>query len=188
MFSKKFFFVIAVIALMSGMAFAQGSGKISGTVKDSNGAVVTGATVTALNIASSQRITVTTNGSGKYEFTGLRGGTYRVVATSNGFNESAETIVIEDSGSVTQDFAIAPGGIRDVVTVTAGKGSDRVAAEIPQTVSVTTADQIEQRVPRSTFEAMERAPNLGSIETNPARERPRLGGLSSTRLLVVVED
>lgn len=187
MFSKKFFFVIAIIALMSAMAFAQGTAKISGVVKDSNDAVITGATVTALNIASSQRTTATTDANGKYEFTGLRGGTYRIVATSRGFNESAETIVIEDGGSMSQDFAIAPGGIRDVVTVTAGKGSDRVAAEIPQTVSVTTADQIEQRVPRSTFEAMERAPNLGSIETNPARERPRLRGLSSNRLLVVVD-
>jgi outer membrane receptor protein involved in Fe transport len=54
-------------------------------------------------------------------------------------------------------------------------------------VTVTSSEQIEQRVPRSTFEVMERAPNLGSIETNPARERPRLRGLSSTRLLIVVD-
>ncbi|MBX7170444.1 MAG: TonB-dependent receptor [Pyrinomonadaceae bacterium] len=187
MLSKNFFLAIAILIVAGFSALGQGGGKIKGTVKDSNGAVVTGATVTALNIASSQRKTVTTDGSGNYQFTGLRGGTYRVIATSNGFNESAETIVLEDGGSVSQDFSIAPGGIKDVVTVTAGKGSDRVASEIPQTVTVTSSEQIEQRVPRSTFEAMERAPNLGAIETNPARERPRLRGLSSTRLLVVVD-
>ncbi len=187
MLSKRIFLVIAILAMTGLSAFAQGSAKISGTVKDSNDAAVIGATVTALNIASSQKITTTTDSSGKYEFTGLRGGTYRITATSQGFAESAETLAFEDGATTSQDFTISPGGIKDVVTVTAGKGSDRLAVETPQTVTVTSADQIEQRVPRSTFEVMERAPNMGSIETNPARERPRLRGLSSNRLLVVVD-
>lgn len=187
MLGKRIFLVVAVFALTGLNVFAQSTGKISGTVKDQNSAVVLGATVTALNIASSQRTTTSSDATGKYEFTNLRAGTYRVTASSGGFGESAETIVLEDSGSVTQDFTLSPGGIRDVVTVTAGKGSDRVAAEIPQTVTVTSTEQIEQRLPRSTFEIMERAPNMGAIETNPARERPRLRGLSSNRLLVVVD-
>ena len=184
---RKVFLGCVTLALLCVSAFAQSTGKISGTVKDSNDAVVVGATVTALNIASSQRVTVTTDGAGKYEFAKLRGGTYRVTATASGFGEIAETIGLDDGANVSQDFSIAPGGIRDVVTVTAGKGSDRLAIETPQIVTVTSSDQIEQRVPRSTFEAFERAPNLGSIETNPARERPRLRGLSSTRLLVVID-
>jgi outer membrane receptor protein involved in Fe transport len=187
MSSKKLFYVVIVSLLSCLFVYAQGNAKISGVVKDSNDAAVSGATVTALNIGSSQRITVTTDASGKYNFTNLRGGTYRITATANGFGESAENVSIDDGSSATQDFSISPGAIKDVVTVTAGKGSDRLAVEIPQTVTVTSADQIEQRVPRSTFEAMERAPNLGSIETSPARERPRLRGLSSTRLLVVID-
>ncbi len=184
---RKVFLGCVILALLCVSAFAQSAAKISGTVKDSNDAVVVGATVTALNIASSQRVTVTTDAAGKYEFANLRGGTYRVTATANGFGEVAETIGLDNGATVSQDFSIAPGAIRDVVTVTAGKGSERLAIETPQTVSVTSADQIEQRVPRSTFEAIERAPNLSSLETNPARERPRLRGLASTRLLVLVD-
>jgi outer membrane receptor protein involved in Fe transport len=187
MIIRKLFLVIGTIAAMCIGGFSQNSGSISGVIKDSNDAVVIGATVTALNIASSQRITATTDSAGKYMFSNLRGGTYRITATAKGFGESAETVVLDDGASASQDFSISPGALRDVVTVTAGKGSDRLAAEIPQTVTVTSADQIEQRVPRSTFEVMERAPNLGSIETNPARERPRLRGLSSNRLLVVID-
>ncbi len=187
MIIRKLFLVIAVIAVVSISGFSQNSGSISGFIRDSNGSIVVGASVTALSLASSQRITATTNSEGRYLFSNLREGTYRINATAKGFGESAETIVLEDGASATQDFSISPGAIRDVVTVTAGKGSDRLAAEIPQTVTVTSADQIEQRVPRSTFEVMERAPNLGSVETNPARERPRLRGLSSNRLLVVID-
>jgi outer membrane receptor protein involved in Fe transport len=167
--------------------FAQSSGKISGTIKDQNNAAILGASVTALNIASSQKLTVTTDASGKYEFTGLRDGSYRITASANGFADSAETIVLSGGAVESKDFELSLGGIKDVVSVTAGKGSDRLAAEIPQVITVASAEQIEQRVPRSTFEVMERAPNIGSIETNPARERPRLRGLSSNRLLVVID-
>ena len=185
--SKRIFLVFAVSILCFISVLAQGSAKISGTVKDQNGAVVAGASVTLLNIGSSQKLVATADSFGKYEFSGLRGGSYRVTATGDGFGESAETVTLSDGASVSQDFSILPGAIRDVVTVTAGKGSERLAVETPQTVTVTTADQIEQRLPRSTFEIMERAPNIGSIETNPARERPRLRGLSSNRLLIVID-
>lgn len=187
MFSRKCFLFVSFLLMFSALSFGQGSSKLSGTVKDSNDSFVLGATVTALNIGSSQRTTVSTDSSGKYEFSNLRAGRYRVSATASGFGESAESVVIADGASTTQDFSISPGGIKDIVTVTAGKGADRLAVETPQTVSVTSAEQIEQRLPKSTFEAMERAPNLGSIETNPARERPKLRGLSSNRLLVVID-
>ena len=186
-FSNNILLVGLMIIFSTSALLAQSSGKISGTIKDQNNATILGANVTALNIASSQKITVTTDASGKYEFTGLRDGSYRVTASANGFADSAETIILSGGGSETKDFGLSLGGIKDVVTVTAGKGSDRLAAEIPQIITVASAEQIEQRVPRSTFEVMERAPNIGSIETNPARERPRLRGLSSNRLLVVID-
>jgi outer membrane receptor protein involved in Fe transport len=184
---KRLFVISLFLVCVCASALAQGAAKISGTVKDSAGALVPGATVTALNIASSQRFTATTDSSGKYEIANLPSGNYRVIATAQGFGESAENVGVDGGASVTQDFSIAPGAIRDVVTVTAGKGTERLAIETPQTVSVTSADQIEQRVPRSTFEAIERAPNLTALETNPARERPRLRGLASTRLLVLID-
>ena len=183
-FSTNILLVGLMIIFSTTALFAQSGGKISGTIKDQNNATILGASVTALNIASSQKITVTTDASGKYVFTGLRDGTYRITANANGFADSAETIVLSDGATETKDFQLSLGGIKDVVSVTAGKGSDRLAAEIPQIITVASAEQIEQRVPRSTFEVMERAPNIGSIETNPARERPRLRGLSSNRLLV----
>ncbi len=183
----KSFLMVAAILFFSTAALAQDTATISGTVTDSNGAAVVGATVRLLDNASSRELTVTTDAAGRYSFTDLRPGSYRVSASSQGFAVGAETVVIEQGGTLSQNFSLLPGAIRDVVTVTAGKGSDRLAVETPQTVTVASADQIEQRLPRSTFETMERAPNLTVVETNPARERPRLRGLASTRLLVVID-
>jgi outer membrane receptor protein involved in Fe transport len=184
---KILFFICFVAVLSVSPVIAQNAAGISGTVTDSNGSAIGGATVKAIDNASNRETTAVTNENGKFTMTDLRPGTYRISANSQGFAQSAETIVIEQGVTATQNFSLSPGSIRDVVTVTAGKGSDRLAVETPQTVTVTTADQIEQRLPRSTFETLERAPNLTVVETNPARERPRLRGLASTRLLVVID-
>lgn len=186
-YSKSFLCILIGLFLSVSAVNAQDSAKVSGTVKDQNGATISGATVTLLNIASSQKLTAVTDSSGNYEFSGLRSGSYRIIATGSGFGEQAENISLGGSDTVSQDFSLAPGAIRDVVTVTAGKGSERLAVETPQTVTVTTAEQIEQRLPRSTFEAIERAPNVIVRETNPARERPRLRGLDSSRVLIVID-
>lgn len=186
-FRRLLYVVALAITAMVGAAAAQSTGSISGSVKDSNGATISGATVVALNVSNSQRVTVVSDAKGSYKFLNLGAGTYRVIANSQGFAESAQTVSLDSNGQVTQDFSLSLGSLREVVTVTAGKGGDRLASETPQTVTVSTAEQIEQRVPRSTFEAMERAPNLASIESNPARERPRLRGLSSNRVLIVVD-
>ena len=184
---KKLFLVGAMMILSLSSVFAQDTSTVSGTVTDTNGAAIVGATVRALNIASSRETNVETDGAGKYQFADLRPGSYRISAIRQGFATNAETVLLEEGASRTQDFSLSPGVIEDVVTVTAGKGSERVAIEVPQTVTVATSLDIERQRPRSTFEAIERAPNITVRETNPARERPRLRGLDSSRVLIVID-
>lgn len=178
--------IIFLILLGASPLLAQTGVTVSGTIKDQNEAVVQGATVRLLNLGNSQETTATTDSTGKYEFMNVLSGSYRLSASMNGFAESAESLTIINDG-ITRDFALSPGSITDVVTVTAGKGDARIASEVPQTVTVTTEQQLEERRPRSTFEAIERTPNIIVRETNPARERPRLRGLDSSRVLIVID-
>lgn len=186
MISKQFIAVVFVALVSVSAAFAQNGISISGTIKDQNDAVVQGATVRLLNLGNSRELTALSDSNGRYEFANVGYGSYRLVATMDGFADSAESITVT-SESITKDFALATGSIRDVVTVTAGKGEARIASEVPQTVTVVTSEQLEQQRPRSTFEAIERAPNIIVRETNPARERPRLRGLDSSRVLIVID-
>jgi outer membrane receptor protein involved in Fe transport len=188
MLSRKFLLACVLLAWSSvGTAFAQNANTISGTVTDSSGAVVVGATVRALDLATNREVTVQTDGGGKFSIPNLRAGTYRVSATGQGFTTDARNILVEDGAAATADFSLAPGAIEDTVTVTAGKGSAIVASEVPQTVTVISEEDLERQRPRSTFEAIERAPNIIVRETNPARERPRLRGLDSSRVLIVID-
>jgi outer membrane receptor protein involved in Fe transport len=94
---------------------------------------------------------------------------------------------VETSVTLTANFLLVPGDIETTVTITAGKGSARLAVETPQPITVTDSLEIEGRRPSSTMQAIERAPNLTMIGSNPAATRPRLRGLASNRVLVIVD-
>jgi outer membrane receptor protein involved in Fe transport len=162
-------------------------GSITGVVKDQSGAVVAGGAIKALNLASGREITATASEDGRYELKDLAPGIYRLSVVREGFAAAALTVTVEEGNELKQDFALAPGAISDTLTVTAGKGSARAIEDTPQTVSVMTDIQIEQRRPISTFQALERTPNLIQAGGNPSVERPRLRGLASTRVLIVID-
>ena len=182
-FKQGVFVLFLMTAFFAVNHFAQ-TASISGTVKDANDAVITGATVTATNTVSGQKLTTTTDQSGKYEFKNLPNGIYRVSVSKGGFSDSSETIRLD--GSATQDFSMSLGSLREEVTVTATK-SLQATSEIPQTVTVVSEAEIEQRRPVSISESFERSPSVLSTDTNPFRARPMIRGLQSNRILITVD-
>jgi outer membrane receptor protein involved in Fe transport len=166
----------------------QSSGaSVTGTVMDQTGAVVVNAEVVMLNLASGRQLTTKTDSSGKYELASLPPGLYQISVSSEGFATSSQSISLRRNGAYREDFHLAPGPIQIGVTVTAGKGSARLAADTAQVTTVAGAAQIEERRPASTLRAVENAPNLTAINANPALERPRLRGLASNRLLIILD-
>ncbi|MGB8645274.1 MAG: carboxypeptidase-like regulatory domain-containing protein, partial [Anaerolineae bacterium] len=90
-------------------------GTVQGTVtKASNGAAISGATVTF------GARTTTTNGSGFYQFTSIPAGAYTSVAASaTGYNSaSASPISVTDSGTTTQNLSLSNGGTGGCLTDT----------------------------------------------------------------------
>jgi outer membrane receptor protein involved in Fe transport len=168
--------------------FQQSSGTVvTGTVRDQTGAVVVNAEVLVLNLASGRQLTTKTDSSGGYVLGGLSPGPYQISVSSEGFSTAAQSISLRRNGSYREDFLLIPGPIEIDVTVTAGKGSARLTADTAQITTVTGASQIEERRPPSTLRAVERTPNLTPVNANPALERPRLRGLASNRLLIILD-
>ena len=177
----------ALLLSSSVAALGQSEAKVAGTVRDQNGAVVVKAKIEIVNVASGRVITSETDASGAYELTGLNEGTYLVSVKSEGFAVASRRVTVDRQAERNEDFALLPRLIESKITVTASKGGVRAAAETPQTVTVTDASQIEQRRPWSTLRAVDRTPNLTPTIANPALERPRLRGLASNRLLLVLD-
>ncbi|HEV7744513.1 MAG TPA: TonB-dependent receptor [Pyrinomonadaceae bacterium] len=160
---------------------------VTGTVRDQSGAVVVNAEVQLLNIGTGHTLSLKTDSAGRYELNNLRMGSYRLSVRSAGFAVGARAITLRRVGNYPEDFTLVPGVIESSITVTAGKGNARLAADTPQVVAVVDATKIEERRPLSTSRAIERTPNLTAVIANPVLERPRLRGLASNRVLILLD-
>lgn len=173
--------------LFAASVSAASDASISGTVTDQNGALIAGAHVEARHLSSGRTATTQTDASGQYELTGLEFGEYRVSAERAGFAFAVRSFVLRAGGITGADFLLVPGVIQDTVNVTAGKGSARLDIDTPQAISVVGAREIEARRPQSVMGAVEGVPNLIAVGANPLAARPRLRGLTSNRLLIIID-
>lgn len=95
-------------------------GGISGTVSDSNGAVVPNAKVTITNDATGVKLTVTTSGSGAFIVNTLDPALYSVLVEAPNFKKSIIKGVKVDTAAVaTVNVSISAGNVDESVTITA---------------------------------------------------------------------
>ena len=94
-------------------------GAITGTVTDPSGAVVSDATVKAVNIATNLEVAAHTK-SGSFVIPDLPAGTYRVTVTKDGFKTETHTkILVFGNRTTTVDTTLVVGSISATVEVTA---------------------------------------------------------------------
>ena len=106
------------LLLACGPVFAQS--RLTGTVKDSSGAVVPGAEVVARNVQTGQAASAQTNQSGVYSISFLNPGHYEVSCEQAGFKRFVRAgIVLETGTASTIDIALDVGQLSDVISVTA---------------------------------------------------------------------
>jgi hypothetical protein len=92
---------------------------IGGTVMDSSGAVVPGATVTVRDIATDAQQTATTDSAGYYRIIHLQPGVYSVTIAARGFADYKATDVTVEVGSMTDvEGKMAVGTAAQTVQVT----------------------------------------------------------------------
>jgi hypothetical protein len=111
-----------ILILASPRAFGQNSfGQISGTVTDSTGAAVPGATVTIASANTQATRTVSSDENGNYIATNLPIGTYSISITKSSFRTAQQIDVsITADAKVTSNFALQVGQTSEVVKVEAG--------------------------------------------------------------------
>jgi carboxypeptidase family protein/TonB-dependent receptor-like protein len=123
------FRLVALVAALSGflavtgsLLFAQGgeSGGVAGIVKDSSGALVSGASVEVYNEQTKQheRHTVST-AAGDYSVGALRPGPYRVEVTAPGFRKYLVKVEVRLNEVQRQDVTLEVGSTAETVEVTA---------------------------------------------------------------------
>ncbi len=160
---------------------------IRGSVTDSTGAAVPSARVTLRVLATGQETTVETDAQGRYRLDAPALGSYLLIVTRAGFSEAARTVAIDrPEADLDLPFSLAIGVLSAEVSVTASR-SEREVRQIPLHVETISEAAIQQLNPLSTGEALASAVNVTPVGNGPFGVRPRLRGLDSTRMLVLVD-
>src|SRR5215831_9375935 len=103
---------LLVLCPISAFAQSQTTGRIIGTVRDPNGAVITGAEVALKNLTTGEERRVTTNAEGHYVIQLLPSGTYRVSVVAHGFKKAAiESVRVNITETSTVDVPLEVGTI-----------------------------------------------------------------------------
>jgi hypothetical protein len=110
--------ILFLFTLFAAVSWASVSGSISGTVKDSSGAVVAQAEVTAINLASGVSQSAKSDDKGFYSFPVLLIGRYDVQITHPSFKPYRRTGVVVDANSlIVGDAVLQVGGRNETVLV-----------------------------------------------------------------------
>lgn len=97
------------------------AGRIAGTVRDPDGAVVSGASVVAKNVRTGEERTATTDAEGLYQIPALRASNYTVTVSAVNFSPNVFTGVQINVGQEQRlDVALSAAGLKESVEVVAG--------------------------------------------------------------------
>src|SRR6266705_3273744 len=126
-----------------GRIFAQTvTGTISGTVTDSSGAIIAGATARLTNEQTRNFRTITSNEDGRLSFAAIQPGSYTVKIEHQGFQtlEKKSIVLSANENLALGALELKPGQVSEIVSVTTQ--GDRVETQSSDLTARLTADQI----------------------------------------------
>jgi hypothetical protein len=168
---KRLSLALAMIVAWTLPALAQiQGGSISGTIKDEQGGVLPGVTVTAQGVDATQ--TFVTEGTGEYRFLNLAPGPYKVTAALQGFTTVVrEDVIVSVGKSVELPLTLKIAQVAETITVSGE--SPVIDTKATGTATNFTADELT-KIPtsRDPFALMRSVPgvlvdrvNIGGNET-----------------------
>ncbi|MCI0661260.1 MAG: carboxypeptidase-like regulatory domain-containing protein, partial [Acidobacteria bacterium] len=112
-------FLLTLFAAIAALA-QENTGSIQGTVKDTAGAAIPGAKVTASSPVLVRALDATTDKEGIYRFPKLPVGVYSITVSQNGFKTvKNEDINLVLGSALTLDIALSAGSVSESVTISA---------------------------------------------------------------------
>ncbi len=116
---------VAVVLLsalaLANMCYAQSdTARLQGTVTDTQGAAVGGATVKVTNAGTGREISAATDEAGFYTVSALPPGHYRVTVALKGFKETVRELDLQVAQIGVADFKLAVGAVTESIVVEAG--------------------------------------------------------------------
>ncbi len=189
---QKTLFPLLVLVQVAGFSFVDtgsecNAATIRGTITDQSGAVLVEARVVLRETATGIELETRTQDTGQFRFDQVQPGSYAVSAGAPGFSERSRTVVLSRQGETARvDFILNVGVLEAEVSVTANRGK-RDALAVPLPTQSLNRNLLDRANPTSTGGALIQATGVTPVGSGPYQIRPRLRGLDSSRLLILVD-
>ena len=135
---------LTVLLSISGPGWSQVVGaSIAGTVRDTSGAAIPGATVTVKNSETGATRVLTSDAAGRYAAPSVPIGTYSITASREGFTSQTQTglrVVIGQSAEI--DLSLSVGQVQQEVTVAANPATVELSTQ--QTSGLVAERQVKE--------------------------------------------
>lgn len=150
---------------------------VSGTVKDQNGALVPGVTITLVDARTKAERTATTNDDGFFLFTNVLAGDYRITAEGGGFKKTEVSSVKADvSIPATVNLVLETGQISETVQTTASDSQAVINTENAELSTVVTEKQIND-LPLNGRNPVQLAALQAGVATNTSTRNANVNGM-----------
>jgi hypothetical protein len=178
------FGLLFIVTIFMTTVQAQVLGSIAGTVRDSAGAVVPGASVIVKGEAG-QEFSVTTNGDGVYNIPAVAAGFYTATITAPNFKTSiVQNIKVDVGTPATVDAMLEAGQVSETVIVTSG-------AEVLQTQTATVGTNIQGRqileTPIQSRDALDLVTLLPGTTTTGVVRTSSINGLPKSAITIQID-
>jgi hemoglobin/transferrin/lactoferrin receptor protein len=162
------------------------TGRITGDVTDSSGGVLPGAAVLVRHAASGAERHLITDERGRFSMPGAPPGRYIITGAVPGFSSATEILAVASGTESRVTLALAPGTLSEAVTVTATR-TEIPTDQSPAPVTVVTRESLERRTLAGIGDLFRALPSTESVNEGTFQVRPRIRGLESNRVLVLVD-
>ena len=178
---------LLLFSSLAGVAYGRAGANVSGTVRDSSGAVVSDA---AVSLLTSQQATVgaaKTDSQGRFTIPAVPGGQYLLVITSLGFASHQQAVSVGSAAIDDLEVVLNPGSLSEEVTVTTNPGVVETTGSVSQRVNVIGEDQIEERAKSIVAQVANEEAGVHLQRTSPSIAGIFVRGLTGNKVNVFID-
>ena len=170
------------------MIVAQDSeGKITGTVKDPDGAVVSGASVSLLNANRAVVTATTTDAEGRFALEKIKPGDYQLNIEGTGFVRHRSAVRVTPGATQQVEPVLEVTPIAEQVTITAEAGLVSDTRKVETQINIIPERKILERAPEVVAQVVDEEPGVNLQRTSPSLSAVFVRGLTGRNVAIYVD-
>ena len=162
-------------------------GTIKGTVKDADGAAVSGVDVSLLLPNQAVLEATVTDANGNFTFANVATGSYEVIVDRTGFRRHRSAVQLAAGDTRELNIALEVSQIVERVTITAEAGLVADTRKVDTQVNLIPENEIFQRAPEVVAQVVEEEPGVNLQRTSPSLSAVFVRGLTGRNVAVFVD-